>query len=159
MKVLVGLFLVGLFHVPPTLAQDDAAEIRSGVLEFYRRLNAADPSYVSFWHPEATSYARAGGLLGSEVGLRSESAVQAAFDAGLEYNVSVRNLEAKVFNGTSAIATYYTEGTVKNPAGQSVEGGSYRATMVWAKDGGEWRIVHLHLSRLGYRNSRPAAYR
>ena len=149
MKTLATLFLVGLFLTTPALAQNDVEDVKAAVLEFYTRLNAGDATYISSWHPEATTYARAGGLLGSEVGLRTESAVEAAFAAGLEYNVTVRNLEAKVFGGNAAIATYYTGGIVTNPAGGSVEGGSFRATMVWTKEGGEWRIVHLHISPLG----------
>ena len=148
MKTLATLFLVGLLLTTPALAQDDVEDVKAAVLEFYTLLNAGDATYISFWHPEATTYARAGGLLGSEVGLRTESAVEAAFAAGLEYNVTVRNLEAKVF-GNAAIATYYTGGIVTNPAGGSVEGGSFRATMVWTKEGGEWTIVHLHISPLG----------
>ncbi len=149
MKVLATLFLVGLFLTTPALAQNDEEDVKAAVLEFYARLNASDATYISLWHPEATSYARAGGILGSDVGLRTESAIQAAFDAGLEYRVTVGSLEAKVFGGIAAIATYYTGGLVRNPTGTSVEGGTFRATMVWAKEGGEWRIVHLHISPLG----------
>ena len=149
MKSLATLLLVGIFLTTPALAQSDEEAVKAGVLEFYSRLNQADPSYVSFWHPNATAYARDGGLLGSDVGQRTQSAVQASFDAGLEYNVTVRNLEATVFNNDSAVTTYYTGGIVRNPAGGSIEGGSYRATMIWAKDGGEWKIIHLHISPLG----------
>ena len=149
MKVLPTLFLAGLFLTAPALAQNDEEDVKAAVLEFYARLNDSDATYVSFWHPEATSYARAGGILGSEVGLRTESAIQAAFDAGLEYRVTVGSLEAKVFGGIAAVATFYTGGIVRNPAGGSVEGGTFRATMIWAKEDAEWKIVHLHISPLG----------
>ncbi len=149
MKVLVSTSLVVLFLTTPGLAQNDEADVNRAVLDFYARLNAADATYISFWHTEATSYARAGGILGSDVGMRSESAIQAAFDAGLEYRVTVGSLETKVFGGISAISTFYTGGLVRNPTGTNVEGGTFRATMVWTKEGEEWRIVHLHISPLG----------
>ena len=132
MKALATLFLC-IFLTTPALAQNDEEDVRAAVLEFYALLNASDAAYISFWHPEATSYARAGGILGSEVGLRSESAIQASFDAGLEYRVTVGSLEVKDFGGIGAIATYYTGGLVRNPTGQSVEGGTFRATMVWTR--------------------------
>lgn len=150
MKALITLILAGSFLATPGMAQDESEDVIAAVTEFYTRLNEADPTYVNFWHPEATAYTRAGGLLGIEVGLRDESAVRAAFDRGLEYNVTVRNLEAKVFNGDTAIATYYTGGTVRNPeVGGGVQGGSFRGTMVWSKIDGNWRIVHMHISPLG----------
>ncbi len=148
MKALTTFFLVCLFLTTPALAQNDVEDVKAAVLDFYTRLNAGDATYASVWHPGATTYPRAGGLLGSEVGQRTQSAVQAAFDAGLEYNVTVRNLEAQIYGGDSAIATYYTGGIVTNPAGGSIEGGSFRATMVWTKESGEWTIVHLHISPL-----------
>ena len=148
MKTLTTLFLVGLFLAAPAMAQNDEEDVKAAVLDFYTRLNNGDASYAAVWHPEATTYPRAGGLLGSEVGLRTQSAVQAAFDAGLEYNVTVRNLEAQVYGGDTAVATYYTGGIVTNPAGGSIEGGSFRATMVWEKEAGAWKIVHLHISPL-----------
>ena len=146
MKALVTLFLAGLFLTTPALAQNDAADVEAALLEMYAQLNASDATYVSFWHPEATTYSRAGGLLGPA---RTEIAARAAFDAGLEYRVTIGSLDTRIFGGDVAIVTYYTGGLVRNPEGRDVQpGGSFRASMMWTKDGGEWKIVHLHISPL-----------
>ena len=145
MKALEMLFLIGLFSTTPALAQSDAEVVEAALLDFYERLNAADPTYASYWHPEATTYARAGGLLGVS---RTESAARDAFDAGLEYRVTIASLDVKVFNGNTALSTYYTGGLVRDPDGIGVPGGAFRASMMWIKEGEEWKIVHLHISPL-----------
>ena len=145
MRALVMVFLLGLVLATPALAQTDAEAVEAALFEMYERLNDSDATYTAFWHPEATTYARAGGLLGFA---RTESAAREAFDAGLEYIVTVASVDVTSFGGDAALATYYTGGLVRNPDGQSVPGGAYRASMMWVKEGDEWKIIHLHISPL-----------
>ena len=117
MKALAMLFLVGLFSTTTALAQTDVEVVEAAVLDFYARLNAGDATYASYWHPEATTYARGGGLLGVS---RTESAARDSFDAGLEYRVTIASLDVKVFNANTALSTYYTGGLVRDPDGIGV---------------------------------------
>ena len=78
------------------------------IVDYYDRLNNEDVSFGMYLHEESNTFPRTGGLLDSAP--FSAADTQAEFDAGLDFDVELRHLEAHVF-GDTGLATYYTEGT------------------------------------------------
>ena len=72
---------------------------------------------------------------------------QARFDAGMKFNMQMRNFDVK-FYGDTALCTYYLVGTVQGPNSDTPERWNLRMTSVWAKQSGQWKIVHRHESHL-----------
>ncbi len=143
MKALTTLLVVGMFLTTVAMA-DDVDDVKAAVLEFYEQLNNENPSFTRFFLPGGNSFPRTGSLL--QPSNNDRSAAQTNFDAGLDFDVAVRHLDAKVY-GDAAVATYYTTGPTKYADGSTLQG-SFRASMTWAKQGGQWRIVHIHISPL-----------
>ncbi len=143
MKALTTLSVVGMFLMPGALA-DDVDDVKAAVLEFYEQLNNENPSFTGFYLPGGDAFPRTGSLLQPSASVRS--AAQANFNAGIDFDVAVRHLDAKVY-GDAAVATYYTTGPTKYQDGSTLQG-TFRASMTWAKQGGQWRIVHIHISPL-----------
>ncbi len=68
--------------------------------------------------------------------------------AGIESNTSaIRQLSCRVFNDSLAVANGYDtfSGVTKSGQTQSLNG---RTTLVFAKEGGQWKIVSCHFSPL-----------
>jgi len=147
-KILQTLSLAVLasvtFLVPSAFAQD-AASLEALVMDWYEKLNSEDTGYGVYLHDEETLFPRTGSLLEGGESFNVEDA-QAGFDAGLNFDVQVRHLEAKVY-GTTGVATYYTTGPTAYPDG-SVLRGVFRASMIATFEGNRWRVVHIHISPL-----------
>ncbi len=143
MKALTTLLVVGMFLTTVAVA-DDADDVKAAVLQFYEQLNNENPSFTRFFLAGGNTFPRTGSLI--QPSNNNRSAAQANFDAGLDFDVAVRHLDAKVY-GDAAVATYYTAGTTKYADGSTLQG-IFRASMTWAKQGGQWRIVHIHISPL-----------
>jgi uncharacterized protein (TIGR02246 family) len=68
--------------------------------------------------------------------------------AGIESSTSdIRQLSCRVFNDSLAVANGYDtfSGVTKDGQAQSLNG---RTTLVFAKEGGQWKIVSCHFSPL-----------
>ena len=68
--------------------------------------------------------------------------------AGIESNTSaIRQLSCRVFNDSLAVANGYDtfSGVTKSGQVQNLNG---RTTLVFAKEGGQWKIVSCHFSPL-----------
>ncbi len=143
MKALTTLFVVGMFLMPAVLA-DDVDDVKAAVLEFYEQLNDENADFTGFYLAGGSAFPRTGALV--QPSAFNRSAAQANFNNGLDFDVAVRHLDAKVY-GDSAVATYYTAGTTKYADGSTLRG-IFRASMTWIKQGGQWRIVHIHVSPL-----------
>jgi len=143
MKALTTLLVVGMFLMPAAMA-DDVDDVKAAVLDFYEQLNNENPNFTEYFLPGGSSFPRTGSLL--QPSNSDRNATQANFDAGLDFDVAVRHLDAKVY-GDTAVATYYTTGPTKYEDGSTLQG-IFRASMSWAKQGGQWRIVHIHISPL-----------
>jgi ketosteroid isomerase-like protein len=148
-KILQTLSLAVLASVtvlmPSALAQD-AASLEALVLDWYEKLNNEDASFLNHVIDDETAdFPRTGSLLQVYDGPDVEFQ-QATFDAGLNFDVQVRHLEARVY-GTTGVATYYTTGTTTYPGGTFLSG-IFRASVTAVWQGGRWRRVHSHLSPL-----------
>jgi CubicO group peptidase (beta-lactamase class C family) len=83
-----------------------------------------------------------GGFLGDIVNLDE---LRGAFKAGVRLKFEMRDLEVAVY-GDTALATGLFGGLVSRPNGTSRPDGPWRASFVWNKQDGAWKLVHSHLS-------------
>ncbi len=134
-----------IFLAPPALAQD-AASLEALVVDWYEKLNNEDTSFFDHVIDEENAdFPRTGSLLDVFDGPIAERQ-QALFDAGLDFDVDIHHLEARVY-GDTGVATYYTTGPTTYPDG-SVLRGIFRASMIATFQGNRWRVVHIHISPL-----------
>ena len=130
-------------------AADDADDVKAAVGAFYEAINSGNAGdYIKFVTAEGSTFPRTGTLLRIGAGSVEEAKnnLQAGFDAGLKFDVRVHHLDAKVY-GNAAVSTYYTTGPTTYPDGTVLQG-TFRASIVWTKQGGQWKIVHIHVSGL-----------
>ena len=145
---MLTILVAGIFLTGTTFA-DDVDDVKSTVQAFYDALNNGDAAgYVEFIIPGHPHFPRTGGLLTSTTSTTEEmrKELQEMFDAGLKFDVQVRHLDVKN-HGNTAVATYYTTGPVTYPDGTVLKG-TFRASLVWLKQAGQWKIIHMHISRL-----------
>ena len=145
MKALTTLLVAGMFLTTVAMA-DDVDDLKAAMQRYHTALNAGDANAWAQHHTaENTRFSPGGQLLerfDSTEELRKPR--QAAFDAGVRFNVQSRHLEISVY-GDTAVTTNYGVGTVTQPNGTVVQLNN-RITRVWIKQGGQWKQVHQHLS-------------
>ena len=134
-------------------AQSAEDDVKETLLSFYQALNSGDAAGVTNLSllDAVGDFPRTGGLQAAtdgDPGTVEEQiqAFQGTLDAGLNFQVAVHHLEAKVY-GSTAVATYYTTGTTTYADGTLLQG-TFRATAVWVKDGQAWKVAHFHVSPL-----------
>ena len=71
--------------------------------------------------------------------------LRGAFKSGVRLKFEMRDLEVAVY-GDAALTTGFFGGTVTRPNGRSNADGPWRASFVWNKQDGVWKLVHSHLS-------------
>lgn len=144
-RLVVGFtLLLSCTVLVSTVTADDADDVKRLVHDFYQALNDGDGEAAARHYLEgASSFQRTGLLLAP---VRSAEYLNARFAAGLKFQVEVRHPEVKVF-GDTAVATLYTTGSTTYPSGAS-RNGTFRISIVWAKQAASWKIAHLHLSPL-----------
>lgn len=71
--------------------------------------------------------------------------LRGAFKSGVRLKFDMRELEVAVY-GDTALATGFFGGTVSRPNGSGRADGPWRASFVWNKQDGVWKLVHSHLS-------------
>ena len=147
MKTLISLGLLGLLLTTAALAGDvedvTAAEMDSRVQEMAGNVDG----YFKYKGSTYTIFPPTGGFLST--GSRREQA-QARFDAGMKFDMTTRNYDVKIY-GDTAVATYYTVGTVQRSAESEPEWWNLRMTSVWVKEAGQWKLAHRHESHLALR--------
>ena len=105
--------------------------------------------YFKYMVPEFTIFPPTSGLLSEAP---EKAVTQARIDAGMKFNMQMRNFEVKVY-GDTAVTTYYSVGTVQRPGSSTSERWSLRMTGVWIKQSGDWKLVHRHESPLVLRST------
>ncbi len=143
MKALTTLFVIGMFLTTLAMA-DDVDDEKAAVLKFYEQLNSEDPAYSDFYLVGGNVFPRTSLLL--QPFNVDRRAAKTNFDAGLDFDVQIRHLDAKVY-GSAAVVTYYTSGSTKYADG-TVLRGVFRASQVWIKQGTDWKYAHGHYSPL-----------
>lgn len=74
------------------------------------------------------------------------------FEKGERSEMRPKHIHVKMLGDKNALATYYTEGEVHEDG--DVEHMLGRASLVLAKEGDDWKIIHWHISKLETRDER-----
>ncbi len=145
MKALTTLFVIGMFATAVAIA-DDADDVKAAVERYVASLNAGDANaFIQLQAASNTRFAPGGGLLDRSDSLEERrKAFQASVDAGLKYNIQARHLEVSVY-GNTAVTTNYGVGRITFPNGTAAQVNN-RITGVLVKQGGQWKMVHQHIS-------------
>ncbi len=146
MKTLTTLFVIGIFATAVAIA-DDADDVKAAVQRYYAALNAGNPGALIQLHAAGSTsfFGPGGGLLERFDSLEEQrKSQQAGFDAGVKFNVQSRHLEISVY-GDTAVTTNYGVGTITQPNGPALQVNN-RITTVLIKQGGQWKVVHQHIS-------------
>ncbi len=148
MKTLTTLLIIGMLSTVVAMA-DDVADVKEAGQRFYAALNAGDAGALMQLHASAsTSFGPGGGLLETSDSVEEQRMnQQAAFDAGPKYNLQARHIDVRVYGSSTAVATSYGVGRLTFPDGTTAQPNN-RITTVLIKQGGQWKVVHRHLSPL-----------
>ncbi len=142
MKALTTLLVIGMFLTSVAMA-DDVDDVKAAVQRYTTALNTEDANALMQLHAvESTSFDPRGGLLET-----FDSLEQAVLDTGLKYNLQARDIGVRVYGNLTAVATSYAVGRITLP-NRTTRQVNIRITMVWAKQGGQWKVVHRHHSPL-----------
>ncbi len=147
MKALTTLLVVGMFLMPAALA-DDADDVKAAMQRFYAALNAGDAgALMQLQAAGSTRFGPRGRLLETfDSPEETRKTRQASFDAGLKANLQARHIDVRVYgNNSTAVATSYGVGSLTSPNGTTRQVNN-RITTVLIKQGGQWKIAHVHLS-------------
>ncbi len=149
-NLMVTLFVIGMVLTTPVLA-DDVEDVKAAVHEFYVLLNSTDAAdaeaYTQLYAARNTIFTAGGGLLGRTTSLegRNES-FERMIRGGLRNNYNQpRHSEVEVYGGMFAVETSYTTGSSTSAKG-TIMPHRNRATRIWMKQDGQWKIVHQHYS-------------
>ena len=145
MKALTTLLVVGMFLTTVAIA-DDVDDVKAAMQRYGTALTTGDATaWAQHYAAENTRFSPGGQLLERSDSLEEQRKNrQAAVDAGLKYNIQSRHLEISVY-GDTAVTTSYGVGTVTQPDG-TVNPTNNRITTVLIKQGGQWKVVHQHIS-------------
>ncbi len=148
MKALTTLLVVGMFATAVAMA-DDVDDVKAALQRSQAAANSGDAyAAAQILLEGVTNFGPAGGLLERFDSLEeARKDRQAAFDAGLKFNLQDRHIEVRVYGNSTAVATSYRVGTITLPNGNTVRP-NIRITTVLIKKGGHWNISLVHFSPL-----------
>jgi len=146
MKALTTLLVVGMFLTTVAVA-DDVDDVRAALNGLFAARNTGDVNaWVQHFVAGHTSFGRGGGLLETFDSLEEQRKnQQARVDAGLKSNLQNRHIDVRVYGNSTAVATSYRVGTITLPNGNTARPNN-RVTTVLIKQGGQWKMVHRHIS-------------
>lgn len=142
--VLPTLFLIAASFAPhPSFAQE--ADIRTAVESTFAAWNKGDAeSFYSNFMPAVHGFFLDDSPLVKGRGTVED--VRKGFASGLKPNVVPRDITIQVYGNTAVIAAYI-DGTVTTPEKKQFTG-PWRFTETRVLDGGKWKTVQWHFSRL-----------
>ncbi len=148
MKALTTLLVVGMFLTTVAMA-DDVDDVKAAVQGDFVSRNSGDVyAYAQSFLEGFTRFGFGGQLLervDSLEELRKDR--QASFDAGVKFNLQDRHTDVSLYGNSTAVVTSYRVGTMTVPDGRTVRINN-RITTVLVKQGGQWKIAHVHDSPL-----------
>ncbi|HEV2860622.1 MAG TPA: serine hydrolase [Pyrinomonadaceae bacterium] len=119
------------------------AEVREAVADFIAGYNSGNVEQLGRRVAAGRNGFQAeGGFLREVVDLDE---LRAAFKSGVRLKFEMRELEVAVY-GDTALATGFFGGAVNIPNGASRTEGPWRASLLWNKQDGVWKLVHSHMS-------------
>ena len=146
MKAFTTLLVIGMFATAVAIA-DDVDDVKAAVQSYVAALNAGDAGALTRLHATAnTNFGARGGLLETFDTLEERrNSFQATVDAGIKFNVQSRHIDVRIYGSSTAVATNYGVGRITRPDGTTGQVNN-RITAVLIKQGGQWKVVHQHLS-------------
>ena len=142
--IVILLVLVGSWSYTAVAQTNDVDAVMAAVRALDSAYNNGNVDTAArYFHPEHSRFEAAGVLI--EGGFTRDG-LQAALDAGTDFNFTDRHLGVKVY-GTTAVATGYLVGTVTEPDGTVIQVMD-RFSEIWIKEGNRWLRVHIHSSPL-----------
>jgi len=146
MKALTTLLVVGMFLTSVAMA-DDVDDVKAAVEKYFAALNSGNGAAMARYRiPEYSVFAGGGLIDRSSSTAQQRDDFQALADAGRKLNLRIQHLDVRVY-GNAAVVTGYLMGTDTAPDG-TVSQSRQQRTGVWIKQGGQWKEVHRHASRL-----------
>jgi len=145
MKTLNTTLAIVVMFTTAVVMANDVEDVKAAEDNYYAAMNSGDARAwaQSRLSEESTRFGPGGALLEVFGSLEEqEQNRKAEFDAGLKYNLRARHRDIRVY-GNTAVVTLYGVGTVGNNTQVN-----NRITRVWGKQGGQWKMVHAHLSPL-----------
>ena len=113
---------------------DAADDVRAAEMDSRAQEDAGNvDGYFKYMVPQFTIFPPTSGLLSEAP---DKKVTQARLDAGMKFDMQMRNFKVKVY-GDTAITTYYSVGTVQRPGSSTSERWNLRMTGVWIKQSGE----------------------
>lgn len=149
-RTLVFALMGLLLAAPGAMAQNETANaIRQKIRTMHQQFS--DGNFEAYFQNIAvgsTRFGPNGGLRGAPATAESLKATAANFKAarerGARDNTTPKHIAVRVY-GSTAVATYYIEGNVTNQQGETSRV-LQRGTRVFAEEGGQWKVVHTHIS-------------
>jgi ketosteroid isomerase-like protein len=121
------------------------AEVREALLRTVATWNGGDhEEHRSYFMPDAQGFYLDGAMLYE--GLNPIEEDRAQYAAGFKPNVAARQITIRV-HGNAAVAAAYFSGTITLPGGEVLHG-PWRYTETRILDGGRWKLVQWHFSKL-----------
>lgn len=119
------------------------AEVREAVADLIDGYNSGSVEQIERrLAAERNGFQGEGGFLRDIVDLEE---LRGAFKSGVRLKFEMRDLEVAVY-GETALTTGFFGGTVNRPNGSSSMDGPWRASLVWNRQDGVWKLAHSHLS-------------
>ena len=145
---LMGLLLVS----PAAMAQNETANaIRQKIRTMRQQFsNGQFDVYFDSVAVGNRRFGPNGGLRGTPATKESLAAAarnfKANYEKGARSNTTPKSIAVQVF-GSTAVASYYIEGNTTNTSGETTRV-LRRVTRVFVEDGGQWKVVHSHVSNI-----------
>ncbi len=121
------------------------AEVKTAVMDIIGGFNSGNVDQIERrLASQNNRFQGEGGFLTSFI---DPAELRGAFQSGFKVKFEVYNLEAAVY-GDSAVATFFMNGLITPPNRPPRREGPWRASYVWHKQDGIWKLVHSHQSAL-----------
>ena len=125
-------------------APNEAEDVKAAFLNYIAAINTEDvDAAAQHYSSDYSGFLGTGGLLVEGI---DKDFLKAAFEAGVKVSFQVRHLKVAVFDN-AAVVTAYLAGMTTLWDGISRQG-TWRASHVWIKQGGQWKAAHWHASPL-----------
>ncbi len=120
-------------------------EVKAAFTSLFAGFSAGNVDQIEkYFAPELNNFPRDGGLLTEFV---DRARLRGWYRSGLKLTFDIRDLEAAVY-GNTALTTCVINGTIAFPGDPVRKEGPWRASYIWNKQSGAWKLVHVHESPL-----------
>ena len=139
-QILTSIF--ALLVVGDEAKAGDKEDVLAKLDAFYTALNTGDFDAMEI--SSHTRFNRNGSLLSFADGEKMKAWLASS---GVKFNIQMHHGDVKIY-GEAAVYTYYESVRITPPKGEETRRETNRLTVVFAKQKGEWKYVHVHVSSL-----------